>query len=374
MPGGSADMKIALLGDMAFFGKYSLKNDPQTVRDYFGEAARFLKEFDVVVGNLETPFFDGNAPFGYKSAHIKSVTANVELLKFLNVTAVNLANNHIFDHGLQGYRSTREVLDRSGIEYFGTDKRQLHIKRKGNKIALSGFCCYSTNACGYYDPRKGYGVNILDGPDVERTMKKNKEKGFFNITSFHWGEEHVHYPNYDHVLFARKLASRVPFVLYGHHPHVLQGFETWEGSFLAYSIGNFCFDDVYTDKGKAPLIRQSEANKRSVILAVQIENNTLSDYEVIPLSAEDGRLKVGKDQEIIENLKNYSLMLKEEESKYREFRGRLWTSYLESRKKQRNIGWYMKRMNFKSVGMIMCGKRNKREYQRCVRSYIKGTR
>lgn len=363
-------MKIALLGDIAFFGKYSLKNNGKAVFDYFENVAQVLRGFDLVVGNLETPFFDGNAPFGYKSAHIKAAADNVGLLKFLNITAVNLANNHIFDHGVQGYRSTREVLYRNGIEYFGTENKQLRIVRKGDKIALTGFCCYSTNACGYYDPQKGYGINVMDGNDVESTLKRNQEEGFFNISSFHWGEEHVHYPNYDHVLFARKLASHVPFVLYGHHPHVLQGVEAWEGSLLAYSIGNFCFDDVYTEKSKAPLVKQRDVNKRSVILALNIEKNTLSNYEMIPLIAENEKLQVGQDQSVIEDMKTYSLMLNYEESKYREFRDKLWTIYLNSRKKQRDLKWYIKRLNFRSLGLLLTAKRNKQLYKQHILNYI----
>lgn len=363
-------MKIALLGDMAFFGKYSLTKQNNAVFKYFEKAAEVLHGFDLVVGNLETPFFDGNAPFGYKSAHIKAAADNVGLLKFLNITAVNLANNHIFDHGVQGYRSTREVLYRNGIEYFGTENKQLRIVRKGDKIALTGFCCYSTNACGYYDPQKDYGINVMDGNDVESTLKRNQEEGFFNISSFHWGEEHVHYPNYDHVLFARKLASHVPFVLYGHHPHVLQGVEAWEGSLLAYSIGNFCFDDVYTEKSKAPLVKQRDVNKRSVILALNIEKNTLSNYEMIPLIAENEKLQVGQDQSVIEDMKTYSLMLNYEESKYREFRDKLWTIYLNSRKKQRDLKWYIKRLNFRSLGLLLTAKRNKQLYKQHILNYI----
>ena len=40
-----------------------------------------------------------------------------------------------------------------------------------------------------------------------------------------------------------------------HHPHVAQGIEMHKSSLIAYSLGNFCFDDVYTSVSKAPLVK-----------------------------------------------------------------------------------------------------------------------
>lgn len=363
-------MRIALLGDIAFFGKHSITNNKKAVLEYFTEAAEFLSNFDIVVGNLETPFFDGDKPYGHKSAHIKADPANVELLKYLNISVVNLANNHMFDYGIEGYRSTLSILEKNGIEYFGIENKQHFVTHENNKIAFSGFCCYSTNALGYYDPKRGYGVNVLNGFDVERTLLSNNNEGFFNIASFHWGQEHVNYPNYDHVLLARKLAKRVPYVLYGHHPHVLQGIEEYSGSLLAYSLGNFCFDDVYTAKSKEPLIRQNENNKMSALLGLSIELGQLSDYEIIPLYSGDQSLMVDRSPEIVQTLAKFSCSLRESENSYRENRSKKLDSYLNERKRKRNISWYLNRLNFGSIAMIISARKNREKYNRCVLDYI----
>lgn len=363
-------MKIALLGDIAFFGKHSITNDKKAVLEYFKEAAEFLSKFDIVVGNLETPLFDGGKPYGHKSAHIKADPANVELLKYLNISVVNLANNHIFDYGIEGYRSTLSILEKNGIEYFGIENKQHFVTNGENKIAFSGFCCYSTNALGYYDSKKGYGVNVLNGFDVEKTLVKNNNEGFFNIASFHWGQEHVNYPNYDHVLLARKLAKRVPYVLYGHHPHVLQGIEEYSGSLLAYSLGNFCFDDVYTAKSKEPLIKQNENNNSSMILVLSVEDNVLIDYETIALYADNFDLRINRNPEITQRVGEYSLFLKEEEREYRRFREAELNEYLTERKKKRDLLWYIKRLSFRSVSLIANTKKNLERYGQCVVDYI----
>ncbi len=364
-------MKIALLGDIAFFGKHSITNDKKAVLEYFKEAAEFLSKFDIVVGNLETPFFDGDKPYGHKSAHIKADPANVELLKYLNISVVNLANNHIFDYGIEGYRSTLSILEKNGIEYFGIENKQHFVTHEYNKIAFSGFCCYSTNALGYYDSKKGYGVNVLNGFDVEKTLFKNNNEGFFNIASFHWGQEHVNYPNYDHVVLARKLAKRVPYVLYGHHPHVLQGIEEYSGSLLAYSLGNFCFDDVYTDKSTSPLIVQSETNKESVVLILNIQNSEIANHEIISLKALGEKLWVGEDPNIPAKLREYSSLLSIKENDYREIRGREIDSYIQNRKKNRDISWYLERINLSSVSRVLQAKKNISMYKENVLDYLR---
>ena len=91
-------MKIALLGDIAFFGRFSIENN-KDVYQYFEKVSEYLSSFDYVIGNLETPMCNIERPVGAKSAHIKSSPENANLLKYLGICAVNLANNHIFDFG-----------------------------------------------------------------------------------------------------------------------------------------------------------------------------------------------------------------------------------------------------------------------------------
>ena len=79
-------MKIALLGDMAFFGRMSVNENPQA-EEYFSEVADYLQGFDYVVGNLETPFSEKKKTSGAKSAYICADVENVRTLKQLHVNA-----------------------------------------------------------------------------------------------------------------------------------------------------------------------------------------------------------------------------------------------------------------------------------------------
>lgn len=361
-------MKIALLGDTAFYGKYSVKN--KIVYDYFSDVAAKLKGYDYVICNLETPFCSSDCePFGSKSAYIHSEEDNVKLLSFLNINVVSLANNHMYDFGFKGYENTKRILSENQIEYFGIENKQIKIEKDGSKIALSGYCCYSTNGVGYFDPKKKVGVNVLDAFQVEKIMIENDNNGYLNIVSIHAGQEHVNYPNFDHVEMARKFSRKVPYIYYGHHPHVIQGIEEINDSLIAYSLGNFCFDDVYTKKSKEPLIKQSENNKKSIIIGLEIIQNKLVNYEIIPLYAGERKLEIKSNNDEIEEINEYSSSLKLNKDSYKRLRNILIAKYINERKSKRDLNWYLKRLNMTSIGIILKAKQNRLLYDKCVVEY-----
>lgn len=359
-------MKIALLGDIAFFGKFSLKNNSR-LYEYFSEIAEKLNNYDLVIGNLETPFLIPNAkPHGYKSAYIGSEIENVELLKYLNVNVVNIANNHIFDYGKESYYNTKKILAENNIKYFGT-KESLFLQFDTNNIALNGFCCYSTNPSRMNTD--DCDINELDFLSARNILNENHKNGYLSIFSVHCGQEHINYPNADHVKIARKLADEAPFIFYGHHPHVLQGIETVKESLLAYSLGNFCFDDVYTSKSEKPLIKQSLNNKESVILELTIENNKLINYSLLPIFIGDNKLEIG-DISILDKMKHYSIPLEKVDSKYTMSRNEQINSYINDRKKKRDFQWYIKRLTKDSIFQILSAKKNLNKYKEKVEKYI----
>ncbi len=360
-------IKVALLGDIAFFGKHCVNNNPD-IYTYFKSVKEQLSKYDFVIGNLETPFRKANAKtYGSKSAHIGADFENIELLKYLGVGIVNLANNHIFDFGESAFKDTLKLLDESSIQYFGTfNQTDLIIEKEGNKIYLNGYCCYSTNPLGLGKN----GINKFNFLDVKKQLMDNYAKNLNSIFSVHAGQEHVNYPNYDHLYLARELANVAPYVYYGHHPHVLQGIEDNKNSVIAHSLGNFCFDDVYTSMSKEPLIKQTENNKSSVILEIHYEDNKIVGHSEVPIFLGEDEIVVGKE-EIIANLKKYSEYLNTEKSEYIAFRNGLFANYITERKNMRNFNWYIKRLRFKSVKMILNSRKNTKNYFENVKSFVK---
>lgn len=356
-------MKIALLGDTALFGKYTTENNK--VFEYFREVRERLKEYDVVIANLETPFNTKSKPTGYKSAYISSDPKNVEILKYLGISIVNLANNHIFDYGIDVYTLTKKVLEDNQIDYFGVEGKNMIIEQENNRIYINGFCCYSTNPLGL--GRKG--INALNYQIVGNILTENQKLGNNTILSIHAGQEHINYPNYDHILFARKLSEITPYVYYGHHPHVLQGMESYQNSLLAYSLGNFCFDDLYTGKSKRPLVRQSENNKSSIILELKYVNNQLVRHEAIPIYSGEDRMEIGH-YNILDGLKDYSSRLLLEAKDYVSKRNEVLSSIHRKRTLQRDFMWYLKRINMRTFFLIKDILANRRKYNLRFKKYL----
>ena len=72
-------------------------------------------------------------------------------------------------------------------------------------------------------------------------------------------------------------------VLHGHHPHVIQGIEEYNSSLIAYSLGNFCMDDIISKSVKGLKVTQEKSNKESFIWSLEIENNIIISHKVIPI-------------------------------------------------------------------------------------------
>lgn len=127
--------------------------------------------------------------------------------------------------------------------------------------------------------------------DVENTLKENHDAGFYNIVSIHSGDEQVNYPSVEDIKLARHLACVCPFTYYGHHPHVAQGIEFYKNSLIAYSLGNFCFDDVFDPNGNL-LVKQSANNKTSFILEVEIFDCELARYDFTSIYTNDDKIHI----------------------------------------------------------------------------------
>lgn len=358
-------MKIALLGDIGLFGKFDIKQN-NNLDYYFSDYRKKIADCDFVIGNLEVPFSKKLKEFKPKSAVLGTNPKNIDTLELLGITHVNLANNHVGDFGREGYELTKKVLKKAKIEFFGIEGIQSFIHYKNNRICLSGFCNMNTSPVYLYriDERKR-GVNIADADIIEKTLIDAHKKGYLNVLAFHTGLEHVHLPGKEDILFCRYLADKLPYILYGHHPHVVQGFEKHLDSHLFYSLGNFCFDDVYSKTDTInPLVEMSDANKLGLIPILTIENNKIIKVELV-------WTYLGKDKMFIINDDNHLLIDKiascmEDKSleEIEKERNHQLKKYIDKRKKLRDIDWYLNRLNIRYARLYFEIKKNSKLYQK----------
>lgn len=201
--------------------------DEANGHDYFFKNVKsILEEDDVTFANLEGTFTTSNDRQDKQYA-FKGDPDYTEILTDGSVEVVTLANNHSGDYGEQGLADTETALEEAGIDYCIGDT--ITVKEvNGVKIAFIGiFVNYGTDDS----------ENQLRS-DIENVKKQGAE---LIITAFHWGSEKATQPDETQQSLAHIAIDCGADLVVGHHPHVLQGIEKYNGKYIAYSLGNFCF-------------------------------------------------------------------------------------------------------------------------------------
>jgi poly-gamma-glutamate synthesis protein (capsule biosynthesis protein) len=361
-------MKIALLGDIALIGKYDLSKNPEAVRR-LDVVKEYLDQFDYVICNLESPLTDVTKTWIPKSMHLRSPRKNIEILKYLGVDVVSIANNHTYDFGKTGFAETIETLEQNGIEWCGAYGKDVQIRQNGESINVSGFCCASTNGIHLGCANIGKNtIHLLNRFNVERQLQKDDEQKAFSLIVSHWGQEHTSYPGKDTVKIARKIAGmKSNLAIVAHHPHQIQGIEKYNGNLIAYSLGNFLFDDCVSINGRMHL-RQTEANKRTFILSLDIKDGSLANYSTQGFLDDDslGLVKFDNDKEMEE----FSSKIYDFESvEYEQLRKKQIAGAQQKKFGKRDLKWILSRFNYYAVGAKLLTYFNSKQYKVCVNDF-----
>ncbi|QST00688.1 CapA family protein [Pontibacillus sp. ALD_SL1] len=222
--------------------------------DYpFQYVAPLFKKSDYTVVNLETPITSATTPFP-KQYNFKASPLLLEGLSSAGVDLVSLANNHTLDYNVQGLLDTFRALDHKSIDYIGAGRNQQEaykekrISIKNQTVAVLAFSEVLPDLSWYA------GVNtpgVASGYQLDRVLSiidKVKEEVDYVVVYYHWGDEKVNLPNEDQTRIAHTLVDHGVDAVIGSHPHVLQGFEVYNGKPIAYSLGNFLFPNYVTGK------------------------------------------------------------------------------------------------------------------------------
>ena len=199
------------------------------VRDIFKQDDMTLVNFE---GTLtDTKFVPNNKKNNDFLFNISPDYVNV--LPDNYIEAVSLANNHVMDHGTEGYEDTKATLDRAGIVYSTSEDIGLYTA-KGVTIAMLSYLCIDR----YNKPAGGYD-NLFDkvAADIEATKKRYP----IVIVSFHWGNEKDYTPTENQKKMGRLAVDSGADLVIGHHSHRINPIEKYKGVYICYSLGNFCF-------------------------------------------------------------------------------------------------------------------------------------
>lgn len=207
----------------AYYENYGSAYFFQNVKDVF-------EKDDLTIINMEGTLTDLTTRKDKQFA-FKGDPEYVKVLTNGSVEAANMANNHTYDYGEESFKDTVNILEKNKIRTFGDDETVI-IPVKGVNVGI-------------------FGIYELDDheeriPQVKSDIAKLKKDGADIIVAvFHWGNELERVPDDNQVMLAHLAIDEGADVVVGHHPHVLQGIDTYKGKTIAYSLGNFCFGGNY---------------------------------------------------------------------------------------------------------------------------------
>ncbi|WP_328703102.1 CapA family protein [Alkalihalobacterium elongatum] len=241
-------IEIIFVGDVMM--DMSLKNTINTKGvDYpFQFVKEVIHKADYAVANLETAVTTTNNSFG-KQFNFKANPKKLEGLVNAGFDLVSLANNHTMDYREEGLLDTIKYLREYGIDFVGAGKNSEEaysshtVVLNDQKITFLAFSRVLPDVSWYATDTK---PGIASGYQEERVIEiieKEKANTDYVLVYMHWGIERANRPENYQRDYARKMIDAGADAVIGAHPHVLQGFEFYDGKPIAYSLGNFLFPD-----------------------------------------------------------------------------------------------------------------------------------
>ena len=192
--------------------------------DFFLANVRSIfEDDDITIVNLEGPLTESkelrpNRPFNFKGH-----PEYVEILTSASVEVCNVANNHTLDFGRAGLEETTEVLENADIGVSGYDA--IHYEQvRGVNVGFIGLTEWDYSAA-----------------DAKRIVSETRQNCDLLIVSVHWGEEGNYSATSTQKSLGRACIDAGADLVLGHHPHVIGGIEQYNGKYIVYSLGNFCF-------------------------------------------------------------------------------------------------------------------------------------
>jgi poly-gamma-glutamate capsule biosynthesis protein CapA/YwtB (metallophosphatase superfamily) len=251
-------VKLLFLGDI-MLGRHVGELMDEEGLDPFEHVHRTLREYDLVVGNLEGPITEASQCQN-KAYSFKFSPRVTTMLTMHNINMVSLANNHSMDCYRTGLEDTRMYLDDADILHVGggNDIEEMYrVVQVGDREIVF---------VGYDDT-----VRLIPHTELYKTVERVSLEYPYTVVVMHWGQEYeTMYSRYQQEI-AHTLVDLGADLVVGHHPHVTQPAEFYNGVPIYYSLGNFVFDQYFGDTTKGYAVSVSLSDRQDVYSTLPYE-------------------------------------------------------------------------------------------------------
>ncbi len=290
-------VSLAAVGDLMLARTVGQRVQAEGPAVVFSGVQPIFDSVDLVVGNLECAITAGGQPQpkGYTFAAPLEAAQALELAGFDLLT---LANNHAMDYGAEGLLDTQNILNQNGIAYTGTGPNEMEarspviLEKNGLRMAFLGYVDVPVEVRGF-DTRAWIattnqpGLAWADPENIAADVAAARLQSDVVIVMLHSGYEGVIEPNAIQRQAAHAAIDAGAALVIGAHPHVLQPVEFYNGGLIAYSLGNFVFDDFGLEQNL------------TAILLVTLGSGGVESYNWSPVSIVNGLPRLASREEAL---------------------------------------------------------------------------
>ncbi|MFA6447781.1 MAG: AmmeMemoRadiSam system protein B [Patescibacteria group bacterium] len=261
------NVSLLFLGDMNFDRNVATRSKSDKSYPFLkiaGTENRFFSGQDLIVANLEGPVTTKRAAPDKGNVDFMFDPKILDVLKKYNISAVSQANNHTYDQGGTAAQASRDAIKRAGLAVFGDQVKddEAHaltiVESRARKIALLGFNITD---------------NALDKKEAAQDIASAKMQADYTVVFMHWGAEYQAKPNKTQTDLAHWFIDQGVDAIIGSHPHWMESVEVYRNRPIAYSLGNFIFDQDWsaeTNLGLAAGLVLNEQGSELHLFPIQI--------------------------------------------------------------------------------------------------------
>jgi poly-gamma-glutamate synthesis protein (capsule biosynthesis protein) len=247
----NTEVSLIAVGDNMLSRDVARKINAHGVDYPYDKTRDYLTNADITFGNLETPITPGpSVPVSSLTFH--SDPKVVPGLSRAGFDIFSLANNHTPNYGQGGLLDTFKYLTEAGIKYVGAGKNAeeaeapVFMETRGIKFAFLAYNDTDVVPDSYGATSTRAGTNFMSTTKVQKAVQEAKKEADIVIVSMHSGIEYTATPDSSQKNFAHAAIDAGADIVIGHHPHVAQTLEKYNGKFIIYSLGNFVFDQMWS--------------------------------------------------------------------------------------------------------------------------------
>lgn len=259
-------------------------NELEQLKQLLTPIRPYLVDADIASVNLETVLANGKPETEIpKSITFYSRPPTLAALQWAGIDYVNLGNNHVYDFGDIGVNTTLATLQGSGIGYSGGGINQRQAlagydaaiddgPHGEQSYSMLGFVGWKGSFSPHQVAETNKGGAAWGGEDnIVHAVAREASRKNPVVVQYHGSREYSYGPSGESESRMKLAIDHGADLVVGHHPHVVHGFELYNGKLIAYSLGNFLFDQYFQE------------THRSALLYVWMDGEQFVRAEVAPL-------------------------------------------------------------------------------------------